>query len=555
MNNEIFSIHQIFPLIALMPLHLDLHLFSLFGQIHGYMEGGKIPVDERRVLGAIMAKKPTWPRQGDVSTNMDRVLSDLVQLIRNYRAEIENNASDLESPCDESCRGWSREYPYPIVQKIPETLKTNPSAYHVFSHQEEWLLALRDRGDVYDPLRIILTSALQRFFSVRDLIEIKETPEIRTFDLSDHKLFRYCDYLMETIESICLKMGRAWGDIQANIDFGQGQIQNGILILDDLNKTGDTHRFELFAPYLANMSAFLEAVDKVVQWMTQMKKQDIEFLLSQISVHITIRGAFRNWERRSGSPSISKRDFPSKEDLDAFACYLQKVKGEAGQKLFGNQWLRLWNPAADMVSPRTSILSCLGPRLLKDLYYRKLTHLWRSFDFGEAYGQFRKLQNVEKIAALTKDSLPKQWSSEKDKPGEKTSRRRFRSLMISPPFILNISLGVSLLILGAMDYDLWTKISTFSVRKFFIEFLLLLGGWIGTFSLIKGESGLMRRIARATLLFVALALSSSIPSFFGWILFPDFFLYSGWALLFLMAGGIFFAVVIQAIGISPPKRD
>jgi hypothetical protein len=537
-QDALYTRHFLYPLISLYPMQIDLHwIIALMNR--------ELSGEAEKQFEELAGKRPQWPLESKKGTGESRKpsLQYLIDYISAYKAKCQARIKIHDCPFEEDCEcsntdkyGWCKRYHYAPTgergEKLSSQLEVFPSAYEIMNHQLEWLIQLTINTDdelVY--LRNVIRESLLRLFMVRDTGKKYETKEISIQDLSlestlvDHRINRFCDYILEEIEEICLGVHNPFPEIQARVDNAQMYIKNGMSLLDNL----DDSRQKLFAPFLANIVAFLEALDRVLHRFKAGESEsrdipgDVLFLL------------------------ILSLEKPEKQSwYQAFRGFIdKKIKSEKVNK----------DPEVFFQSYYWSY-TALGPRILGELYIATINDSYKNFDYLKASLYFRKLKKhfIKPLSPGKKTGLlgAKKYYNLRRFTGLKVNPSHLRSCYLNQiklPFLLNVSFGVGLLVMSEMDYHIWHAHIMKTDFPWLVVTLLIVSSFAGTYSIISGK----KRFKRTLRLFLLLIISALIPSLLSCIIFHNIFQIDNLSFFFLIFGSIFFAVVVDTF-VSRKKK-
>lgn len=522
-QEALYTRHFLYPLVSLYPMQIDLHWIMILMD--------ELPSEAEKHFEELAEKRPRWPRF---------TIQGLTGYIGSYKKKCQAKIKPCDCPFEEDCEdsrtgkyGWCKRYPYaPLTERgesLPSQLEAFPSAYEIMNHQLEWLACLNNKADdelVY--LQKVILESLQRLLTVRDEGIKHETTEVSVQDLSmesaliDHRINRFCDYILEEIEEICLAVHDPYPGIQERVDDAQMYIKNGMSLLENL----DEKRQKLFAPFLANIVAFLEGLDRVLHRFKAEKNesQDIPEDMLFLLVLSLEKEEDQTWYK-------------------VFRSFIrEKLKSERIKQV----------PEMFFQSHYWSY-TVLGPRVLGELYIATINHSYKTFDYLKASLYFKRLKNqfIKPLPFGKKSGLLVKGKNGRLRKltGLKIKLSNLRSCYHNQfrlPFLLNVSFGAGLLVMSEMDYQLWSKHVMESDFPWLVVALLIVSSFTGTVSIVSGK----KRFKRAARLFLLLITSALIPSLLSCIIFQDIFQISNPSFLFLLFGSIFFAVVIDTFADS-----
>jgi hypothetical protein len=530
-NDALYTKHFLYPLISLYPMQLDLHWMMIF-----LKRADSPETFDWKFFEDLAELRPSWTiEERHFDDNPTGALKDLLIYVSSYKTLCQSGTTPEmcvnQAVCTSDPHCWCRRKTGKKEAESSNTLDTFPSTYELFEHQLQWLALLKSdapvpANDNLEFLRNVVEETLLRLLKVRNLGIKYETDETRSQNLSlnaelvDHRINRFCDYILEEIEEICLGVSEPFTTIQVRVDNAQRYIKNGMDLLKQLEKK----RQEIFVPLLANIVAFLESMDRVLHRFradeadNQEIPEEMLFLLKL---------------------PLEKPDTQSW--VQVFYEFTNQIKEKVTKECPGQFFQTpYWSYAA------------LGPRVLGELYLATVNHSFKEFEFDKASLYFKKLRE----SYPPQLSIPKEISLLWNRSGK--DARKLTGLKVDPanlrnaysfnlklPFLLKVSFGAGLLVIAELDYGLWNKnISQNAKWPFLIPVLLFIGSLAGTFSLISGSN----RIKRSLRLFGRLLIAASIPSLLSCVFFENFFKITGISFPFLMFGSIFFAVVVNTIG-------
>lgn len=537
-QDALYTRHFLYPLISLYPMQIDLHwIIALMNR--------ELSGEAEKQFEELAEKRPQWPLESKKETGESpkSSLQYLIDYISAYKAKCQARIKVHNCPFEEECEcsstdkyGWCKRYHYAPTgergEKLSSQLEVFPSAYEIMNHQLEWLIQLTINTDdelVY--LRNVVRESLLRLFMVRDTGKKYETKEISIQDLSlestlvDHRINRFCDYILEEIEEICLGVHNPFPEIQTRVDNAQMYVKNGMSLLDNL----DDSRQELFAPFLANIVTFLEALDRVLH--------------------------------RFNADESESRDIPG-DVLFLLILSLEKSKNQSWYQVFRTFILGKIKSEKVKKDPEVFFQSfywsytALGPRILGEFYIATINDSYKNFDYFKASLYFRKLKKhfIEPLSFRKKIGLLGS--------GKYDNLRKLTGLKVEPvnllhsfinqfrlPFLLNVIFGVGMLIMAEMSYEMWNKHIMNANFPWLVIALLILGSFAGTYSIIPGK----KRFRRTVLLFFHLIAAALIPSSLSCFIFPEKFQLTNLSFSFLVFGSVFFAVVVDTF-VSRKKK-
>lgn len=535
-DDTLYTRHFLYPLVSLYPMQIDLHWIIILMNEELSSEAGKH-------FEELSKKRPQWPLESKKETGEKSIFEELIDYISSYKEKCQSKVKSHDCIFEDECEnsktnknGWCKRYHYTPVkekgQNLPRQLEALPSAYEIMNHQLEWLKGLhQDTGENLNYLQNVIKDSLLRLLKVRDRGEKHETREISVQDLSlksiliDHRINRFCDYILEEIEEICLGIYEPFPKIQERVDNAQRYIKNGMDLLENL----DIDRQKLFVPFLANIVAFLESMDRMLH---RFELDDPEIPEVPREALFLLKLPLEKQEKQTR--------------YQVFREFIQKkIKGEKIRN----------NPEVFFQSPYWSY-TAVGPRILGELYMATVNHAVRNFDYYKARHYIKELKQffitplsvISKIKLLLKGNSPYLKALTGLKINYSKLAGYYLRQLISP-FWLKVTFGIGLLVTAEMDYGIWNKHIKAVDYPWLVIALLIFSGFAGTYSIIPGK----KRFKRAMRLFGELIGTALIPSLLSCLIFYEKFRLKSLSFLFLVFGGIFFAVVINTF-ISGRKR-
>lgn len=538
-EDDLFSTHLMYPLIGLVPVRLRAHSAQLRSRMESENEDHPVavgtesdgPAEEgqfgRYLLGMIEELKEydfgtVDGRQQEWSVG-SATLSPVQDFIRRYVELSSDQRNGAECPCpsenttncerfEEGQIGWC-----PVLKcaaLIPEKLRTNPSAYDLFAHQLEWLELLDGEKPVnLTFLRHTVRQALHRFFVARDGGEVFDAPEIDIADVGgasrmvDHRIARYVDYIVEEIEEICLDPGQNRDQLQERIENARHYVTEAMEVLDSVDSGGgeaQSRRKDLVVPFLANMLAFIESLDRLTAWDFA-ERGDAS------------PGGASLWDAIDAlRRQISSEPGDAREASEGEAASVEE-EADCGPGVFFRHagW----------------ICASLGSRICRELYEASIGSAFREYDYPRALGLACRADRVAGIGGRLRFV------------GKQVMR------MFFTPFLLTMFLGAGVLLMAELDYGLARNLMNVSVPLAGPVMNLSLGLLLvfnvgGIWSLLSGEN----RILRFAALFVILLVPAGIIGTLVWWLFQRKYPAPLPSVVFLTLGILFFSVVVSRIG-------